>query len=371
LSKSSMARSNTRHDGAHTVSTGAGRSLISACATCVLVAWPSLAASPINPSQTVIFTEYTSLSTNLEMARRLLTPLTAARIPGRLAAMNRALADQPIALEQERFRLYAPRTAPAAGYGVLVFIPPWDDDHIPLGWADVLEARGVIFVSGEKTGNTASPLGRREPLALLAAYNVMRRYRVDRRRVYVAGFSGGSRVAMRLAVGYPDLFSGALLDAGADPLGEADFPLPPRDLFDRLRTASRLDYFAGAQDPFHLRQQDASVASLRRWCVVNIMARSKMGLAHEIAPASVLATALSDLDEPLRTPAAKDADCWARVTGAVADALARARAAVARSDVKRAKILLIDIDKRFGGLASPDIAELASRLPEPGPSSER
>ena len=89
-----------------------------------------------------------------------------------------------------------------------------------------------------------------------------------------------------------------------------------------------------------------------------------MGLAHEIAPPSALATALSDLDEPRRAPTAKDADCWTRVTAAVDAELARASAALARSDFKAAKTILEDIDKRFAGLASPRITELANKLPK-------
>jgi len=337
---------------------------ILACVAFVPTASSPRAAAADNQSQTTTFTEYTPLSNNLEMARRLISPLTAARFPERLAAMGKALADQPIDLKDERFRIYVPRTAPAAGYGVLVFIPPWDDDHIPAGWPEVLDSRGVIFVSGGKTGNDASPLGRREPLALLAAYNVIRRYKVDPRRVYVSGFSGGSRVASRLVVGYPDLFTGAFLDAGADPLGQPGFPLPPRDLFAWFRTESRIAYLTGAQDEFHLQQQDASITSLRRWCVVNFTARSKMDLAHDIAPPSALATALSDLDAPRRPPSSKEADCWARLTAAVDDELSRAEAALARLDFKTAKSILDDVDKRFGGLSAPRVIELARKLSE-------
>jgi hypothetical protein len=47
------------------------------------------------------------------------------------------------------------------------------------GWAEILERRGVIFVSAENSGNEANVLDRREPLALLAAPNTMQRYRVD------------------------------------------------------------------------------------------------------------------------------------------------------------------------------------------------
>jgi poly(3-hydroxybutyrate) depolymerase len=52
-------------------------------------------------------------------------------------------------------------------------------------------------------------------LALIAAQNAMAQYSVDPQQVYIGGFSGGSRVALRLALGYPDVFHGALLNAGS------------------------------------------------------------------------------------------------------------------------------------------------------------
>jgi dienelactone hydrolase len=336
--------------------------LFIAAALATVCAWPSAAAPPDNRPQTVVFSWYAPLSNTLEMARRLLSPLTAAAIADQLTAAGKALAAQSIDLKAERFRIYVPTTPPAAGYGLLVFIPPWDDDHIPPGWPEVLEARGVIFVSAANSGNAANPFRRREPLALLAADNVMRRYKVDPAHVYISGFSGGSRVALRLALGYPDLFAGAWLDAGADPVGGPDLPLPPRPLFDRFRTSSMIEYFAGTADEVPRQQQDASMASLRRWCVANVAVRSKLDLGHDIAPASALALALGDLDKPRRAPTAKEAACWERVTREADEALDRAEAAMARSDLNVAKSTLNEIDRRFGGLASPRIIELAGKL---------
>ncbi len=345
------------------------RILFIAAALTAACASPSAAAPP-DTSQTVAFSQYAPSSTNLEMARRLVSPLTAAAIADQLAATGHALGGQSIDLKAERFRIYVPTTPPAAGYGLIVFIPPWDDDHIPPGWPEVLEARGVIFVSASNSGNAANPFRRREPLALLAAYNVMHRYKVDPARVYISGFSGGSRVALRLALGYPDLFTGAWLDAGADPIGAPEFPLPPRPLFDRFRTSSMIEYFAGTADEVPRQQQDASMASLRRWCVANVAVRSKLDLGHDIAPASALTLALSDLDKPRRAPSPKEGACWARVTRVVDEALDRAEAAIARSDFKVAKSALDEIDRRFGGLASPRIIALAG-TPAPGRSEQK
>ena len=55
-----------------------------------------------------------------------------------------------------------------------------------------------------------------EPLALLAAHNIMQPYSVNREHVFIGGVSGGSRIALRVALSYRDLFRGALLNAGSD-----------------------------------------------------------------------------------------------------------------------------------------------------------
>jgi pimeloyl-ACP methyl ester carboxylesterase len=321
----------------------------------------SRAAPADSRSEVVTFTQYTQLASNLGMAERLLTPLTAAQIPARMAASGKGLRDQPINLEEEQFRIYVPQVAPPAGYGVLVFIPSWEDNHLPLGWASVLETSGIIFVSATKSGNDASPVGRREPLALLAAFNIIQRYPVNPARVYISGFSGGSRVALRLALGYPDLFRGALLDAGADPIGEPDLPFPPRTLFDQFRASSRIVYVTGSRDEEHREQESRSVGSMKRWCVENVSTQIAMGLGHEVASAPVLSEALAALDKTPRAPASRNAQCWTHVTEVVDAELAKVEQAIARSDWHTAESLLPSIDRRFGGLAAPRSTALAKQ----------
>src|ERR1700730_6918458 len=153
----------------------------------------------------VVFSDYSPLSSSTELLHRLLSPLSAVQVGKKLASSAVALRDQPINLAQEKFTVYVPSHPPAQGYGLLVFIPPWDNAMLPRGWAAILDRRGVIFVSAANSGNEANILDRRDPLALLAAHNVMQRFRVDSERIYIGGFSGGSRVALRLALGYPDV----------------------------------------------------------------------------------------------------------------------------------------------------------------------
>src|SRR5207302_4709848 len=144
-----------------------------------------------------------------ELIRRMLSPLAAAQIPAVQARMGLRLSEQPVDLAREKFVLYVPRRAPDRGYGLLVFVPPSDDAALPPGWVPVLDQFGLILVRPVRSGNDQSAFGRRYPLAILAEYNVATRYRLDPDRIYIAGFSGGSRVALRLALAYPDVFRGA------------------------------------------------------------------------------------------------------------------------------------------------------------------
>lgn len=173
----------------------------------------------------VIFSEYTPLSGSVELVHRTLSPLANVQIAR--ATKNQPLRPQAIDLAQERFLVYVPAQRPTQGYALMAFIAPWQDAHLPAGWATVLNEHGMIFVSAAKSGNAENVLDRRIPLALLGAYNAMQRYPINPDRVYVGGFSGGSRVALRTALAYPDLFHGALLNAGSDPIGGGEMLLPP------------------------------------------------------------------------------------------------------------------------------------------------
>jgi predicted esterase len=313
-------------------------------------------------SEVVTFDQYTPLAGNLMMAERLLTPLTAAQLRDRLAAAGKGLRDQPVDLSHEQFRIYVPAVQPPTGFGVFVFVPPWEENSLPQGWETAFDAQGMIFVSATRSGNQESPLGRREPLAILAAYNVMQRFHVEPSRVYVGGFSGGSRIALRLALGYPDLFHGAPLDAGSDPIGGSELPLPPRALFELFRASSRLIYVTGSQDEYHLVQQGGSVGSLGHWCVANVSTQPISGLGHDLMPPSVVSAALASLSVPVAAPTPKAEKCWARLTADVDGELSEAEGKMERGDLGGARSRLERIDKRYSGLAAPRSVEIAQKL---------
>jgi len=312
----------------------------------------------------VVFSAYSPLAANAELLRRLLSPLADAQVQQSLARSGEKLVTQSIELAAEHFVLYVPPVAPPRGYGLLVFVPPWQDARLPNDWGPVLERAGLIYVSAARSGNEENVLARREPLALLAAYNLMQRYPVDADRIYVAGFSGGSHIALRLALAYPDVFRGGLLNAGSDPLGSGVPPLPPADLFRHFQESTRLVYVTGEHDS-RLAMDAESQQSMHHWCVFDTEAQTTLGAAHEIASPEALSRSLEALLVHKAPDAAKLARCRADIDHQLSSALQKAQSLIDSGKRGDAQKALIDIDKRFGGLAAPRSvgmqAELGSR----------
>src|SRR5262245_49699056 len=109
----------------------------------------------------VVFDRYTPLSKSVEIARRTLPPLTFLAVEHKLLADKEKLSEQPIDLSKEKFSVYVPPgPPPAAGYGLLVFIPPWNDPTHPRVWRPPLDRRGIVFVAADNSGNEMSILDR-------------------------------------------------------------------------------------------------------------------------------------------------------------------------------------------------------------------
>jgi pimeloyl-ACP methyl ester carboxylesterase len=335
---------------------------------CGALSWvPLLHATGASTEQHVTFSDYSPLSSNAELARRLLSPLTAAQLPQLLQRAGAALSEQPIDLAAEEFLLYVPAAAPPQGYALLVFVPPWPQAQLPRGWAAVLNRHHVIFVSAAHSGNEANVLARREPLALLAEHNVAARYRLDPGQIYVGGFSGGARVALRLALAYPDVFRGAILNAGSDPIGDSTTPLPARELFSRFQESSRLIYVTGAADQARLQMADGSMRSMRQWCVFDVRDQiirraTRDSTSHEEADAGALEAALDGLLQPAKPDAAKLAACRRGIEHELDARLAAVRALLAEGKSQAARAALDSLDKRFGGLAAPSSLELQREI---------
>lgn len=340
----------------------AGIAALALCLSSAGCAGRAAAPSPPGSQRDATFTRYSPLSRDLEVARRTLTPLTFRAVEQALSATGRALRDEPVDLSKERFSVYVPAgPPPPGGYGLLVFVAPWRAATRPIRWRPALDRHRLIFVSAENSGNDVEVLDRRVPLALLACENVRAEYPIDAGRIYVAGFSGGSRVAQIVALAYPDLFRGALLNAGSDPIdGEKGTYIPPAGLFQAFQR-TRLVYVTGEHDELNLHDDDLSRASMKDRCVFDVASLVARRLGHEALDPISLDRALDLLDRPSRVDAAALEECNARLRREVAARLADAEGAIARGDRKRAMALLRQIDAEYGGLAAPAILELEAK----------
>ncbi len=305
----------------------------------------------------VVFTHYGEASSNREMIRRLLSPATSARLERQFAAAGETLSSQPVDLAAERYIVYVPSQHPAKGYALVVFVPPWQQAGLPQGWGAVLDSYSAIFVSAARSGNNENTMARREPLALLAAQNIIADYQVDPERVYIAGFSGGSRIALRLAIGYPDLFRGAILNAGSDSLGdpsaEPPIPLPPRELFYQFQAGMRLIYITGERDAERVDEDLLSLRSMRQWCVFNAESIVEPLLGHTVAQPEALARALGSLLGGVQADQDRLTRCRATIDADLDQKFQKVDSLISSGKRAAADKLLDKIDQHYGGLAAP------------------
>jgi predicted esterase len=308
------------------------------------------------------FENYSPLSGAKELTQRIVSPLMLARLHKKLAQSSQDMRDQSIDLAHERFSVYVPPTRPPGGYELLVFVAPWEEARIPQQWFSTLDKHAMIFVTAAKSGNDENVIDRREPLALLATFNVMQKYSIDLSRVYVGGFSGGSRVALRLALAFPDLFRGALLEAGSDPIGDTQIAIPKSDLFRQFQQRTHVVYLTGKNDPEHLDQDTRSMRSLREWCVAHVDDTPMPFAGHETADAVSFNRALTTLENTTSTDQRDSSTCMKRIEDDISAQLHSVETSIVRGDDSSAKKTLEKIDARFGGLAAPRSVELMQTI---------
>jgi dienelactone hydrolase len=318
---------------------------------------PADAAAP-GLHREVAFDDYPQIATSSALAGRLLGPKSYRELQARLAASGEQLRESFLDLSAERFAVYVPKRKPPGGYALIVFIPPWREAALPPGWGPVLDDDGAIFVTAARSGNEESVHRRRIPLALVAAANVAARYAVDRSRVYVAGFSGGSRAAERMALEFPDLFSGAILNAGADPLGEPDTPIPHAALLERFQTGSRLVLVTGERDDAGVGMDATARTSMRDWCVAHVRQITMPHAGHQAATPEALGEALKALggETDARDKARSDR-CRAELTTRFAADVAKVRSLRTAGAAPETIAAETDqLEARYGWLAADALA---------------
>src|SRR4030042_1936453 len=122
-------------------------------------------------------------------------------------------------IAHESFEMYVPDCYDSnAPFGLIVWISAGASGGIKhyQGSKELMDKHKLIWVGANNTGNETDTYKRRIPLALDAAYNVQKLYNIDPNRVYVAGLSGGGRVASRTAFHHSDVYAGGIFIIGAD-----------------------------------------------------------------------------------------------------------------------------------------------------------
>src|SRR4051812_9822863 len=150
-----------------------GPSLVSTLLFAIACARSGSPPGPAEVSRDAAFARYTPLSRPGEIRRRTLTPLTFALGQEAIRQRGQELPEQAVDLSKETFSLYVPPGAPPPqGWGLLVFVAPWDQPTHLKAWRAALARRRMIFVSPANAGNEKNVLDRRLPLALLAQENM-------------------------------------------------------------------------------------------------------------------------------------------------------------------------------------------------------
>jgi predicted esterase len=208
-------------------------------------------------------------------------------------------------LKVERFRLVVPEGySTNAAWGLLVWISPENEAQVPKQLTAELASHRLLLVSAYKSGNDRHPLDRFR-LALDATCNMCRKYRVARTRIYVGGFSGGSRIASMLGVAYGDLFTGTLCVCGVNfyralrsPEGE-EYPAtyaPDPGAWAQARQVGRFVFVTGETDPNRRGTKCLAENGFKRDGFKSVRYVEAPGMGHAMPDVEVLRSALDYLD---------------------------------------------------------------------------
>ena len=214
------------------------------------------------------------------------------------------------------YRLYVPPDYdPGRPAGVMVHVPANDEPAGPGPYKEVLADRNLIWIGPAEVGNKQD-VPWREWAAIHAAREVQNRYAVDPDRIYVSGFSGGGRVASRVAVVGSDFFDGGFYFCGVNhygrvPAGDGKnwdgfWDRPDPALLRRAMQAGRFVLFTGSED-FNLDNTRRVFEQARQDGFGMVAYLEKPGHGHQQPDADYFRRGVALLDSPLVAAAAETA----------------------------------------------------------------
>lgn len=304
------------------------------------------------------------LASASELTSRLLTPVTQDRILKFREKVDFSFKEQTIAVGEEPYELFVPSPAANGKYGLLVFIWPGDEIQVPEEWWKVLRENNIIYVASRRSGNVENIFDRRVPLALHGYEYVRKRYDLDPERVYIGGFSGGSRTAQRVVMAYPDIFRSVLLIGGSDALGgDSGFTLPSAELSRVLQQRTRFVFSTGGNDSPNRAKDARTRKDLEALCMQGIRLVPQNGVEHWVPDGRGFSRALKQLEMPVQQQT-NTAGCASALDRSIQEQLEAVAVKVEEGELDEAGRLLAQLDARYGGLAAPGSVELSRTVAE-------
>lgn len=118
-------------------------------------------------------------------------------------------------IAKEEFDVNVPKDYDGTiAYGLLVFTNSGKGGNAG-AYAGLLAKHRLIWIGASDVPNERNTVPR-WGLSLDAVWNMRKQYRIDPRRIYASGFSGGGRCASMVAPTFADVFSGALYLCGCN-----------------------------------------------------------------------------------------------------------------------------------------------------------
>ncbi len=190
------------------------------------------------------------------------------------------------------WQILAPDIAAASddtqALGTIIFVSPNHSGAPSKEWIEVLQRRNLIYVGADEFGNS-KPTAQRLLAALMGLALVQRDFRIDAKRIYIAGMSGGGRVASQAITRFPQLFSGALYIVGADFWTDRERALIPEII------SKRYVFLTGSED-FNRRDTRRVYEKYRSAGARTVLLMDLPDYGHENPNAAQLDQALQFLD---------------------------------------------------------------------------
>jgi dienelactone hydrolase len=217
-------------------------------------------------------------------------------------------------LASESFEVFVPDTySPEKPSGLIVWVSPANSGGLGRpGNLKVLADENLIWIGANNSGNDRWHWYR-TGLALDAAHNMQKLYHLDPERIYIAGYSGGGRVASSLAFLYPEVFQGGAYFFGCNYFRQVDvpdnpgaywragFPAPRTGNLSRLRKEHRFVLVTGEHD-FNRDETAAYFDEYKRDRFKNVTYLEIPGADHGFGvEGEWLARVVAALDAPLDT----------------------------------------------------------------------